>query len=62
MSKGQRRTVHLIGEDRLGMKRIDQIDALIIGMAAVQVAQHLVRAVENDEARFGTEADAIEHG
>src|SRR5258706_4043586 len=62
IGKRQRRTIQFVSEDRLRMKRIDEIDALVIGMAAVQVTELLVRAMKRDEARFGTQADAIEHG
>src|SRR6266566_9784348 len=61
ISKEQRSTVHFIGEDRLGMKRIDEVDALVIGIDPVRVMQHLISAVKNDEARFGSQADASQY-
>jgi hypothetical protein len=49
--------VHAVGEDRLRVEGIDQIDALVIGRAA-----EVVGAVQDDVARVRRQPRPLEHG
>src|ERR1700685_354535 len=51
MGYGKRFVVHLIGEDRLRMKSVDEIDRLVILSCPVERLLQRVRAIKRDVAR-----------
>src|SRR5688572_31489353 len=55
VSHRQVTSVHAVGEDGLPMKRVDQVDALVIGRAP-----EIVGAMKDDEARLGPQLRPLE--
>src|SRR5438309_1256424 len=54
----ERAIVDLVREDRLGVKRVVEVDALVVPIPG---AVHAVRAVEDDVPGSGTDADLVEN-
>ena len=61
MPNRQIRAVHRIGEDRLWMKRIDQIDALVVAAAAIERFLQFIGAVEDGVTGVGSQSCRLQN-
>src|SRR3990172_3812959 len=59
--KRQRSPIHLMGENGLRMKGVDQVDALVEASGAIRVPWKFVRTVKDDEPGLGAKTHAVEH-